>query len=277
MTDPVFAVVGDVHGRQLDMIALLNRWQERSSQAIDFVLQVGDFEAVRKRSDLETMVSSAKKQKMGHFKLFVQGRARFPWPLYFIGGNHEPYGYLSELKPLTEIVPNCFYLGRVGAFEFMGLSIHSLSGIYQSKKFSQARIENDPDHPKNHDWYNAYELEELKALGPCDILLLHDWPTTLVPQEKEAAMTEARRGIQWSKVGSPPTRKAILQKKPKIVFCGHMHCSLRTTLVDHQRSIPVHCLNAVSGNDDCFAVYRFNKDRRTFQALHDTAITLNES
>lgn len=273
MADPVFAVVGDVHGRQLDMIALLKAWEERAGRALDFVLQVGDFEAVRKRSDLTSMVSSAKKQKMGQFKLFVQGRARFPWPLYFIGGNHEPYGYLNELKSPAEIVPDCFYLGRVSALELFGLKIHSLSGIYQEKKFTRPR-DSASAHPKDHDWYNAYEIEELKNLGDCDILLLHDWPQGLVPEGKESLMTRARRGIQWAHVGSPITKKVILQKKPKIVFCGHMHCSLYSQISNGESMIPVHCLNAVSAHDDCFAVYEFNQDTRLFRALHNTATSV---
>jgi lariat debranching enzyme len=48
----VFAAVGDVHGHMHAMVRLLSDWEKRTKHRLAFVLQVGDFEAVRDAEDL---------------------------------------------------------------------------------------------------------------------------------------------------------------------------------------------------------------------------------
>ncbi len=55
MSDPRFAVVGDVHGQHWAMIRLFSTWGKSHKKSLDFVLQVGDFEPHRDENDLATM------------------------------------------------------------------------------------------------------------------------------------------------------------------------------------------------------------------------------
>jgi len=85
-----FAAVGDVHGQMHEMVRLLSAWEGRAGRALAFVLQVGDFEPVRDQKDLDTVAAPMCYRKLGDFPDFHSGRATFPWPVWFIGGNHEP-------------------------------------------------------------------------------------------------------------------------------------------------------------------------------------------
>ncbi|MDJ0554323.1 MAG: metallophosphoesterase [Microcoleaceae cyanobacterium MO_207.B10] len=91
--DIYFAVVGDVHGHIYKMIGLLQNWENYSGQKLTFILQVGDFEPHRNEADLATMDAPTKYRKLGDFPDFYEQRSIFPWPIWFIGGNHEPYGF----------------------------------------------------------------------------------------------------------------------------------------------------------------------------------------
>src|SRR5690242_2689007 len=113
MSDEVyFAGVGDVHGEHHRMIERLARWEDASGLRLGFVLQVGDFEPHRHAEDLATKTGPAKYRRLGDFPDFASGRAKFPWPVYAIGGNHEPYGWLDEMPHGGALAPNCTYLGR---------------------------------------------------------------------------------------------------------------------------------------------------------------------
>lgn len=104
-----FAVVGDVHGDHWAMIRLLNGWEKSRRKSLDFVLQVGDFEPHRSESDLATMAAPAKYRNLGDFPIFARGEAQFPWPLCFIGGNHEPSAFsmpcpMAATSPRTVVI-----------------------------------------------------------------------------------------------------------------------------------------------------------------------------
>lgn len=86
----VMALVGDVHGFQHRMVALLHDLERQQGVSITAVLQVGDFEAHRHEADVATMAAPQKVRTLGDFHQYYEGNTVFPWPLYFIGGNHEP-------------------------------------------------------------------------------------------------------------------------------------------------------------------------------------------
>ena len=177
MSTPRFAVVGDVHGDHWAMIRQLCGWGKARKKSLDFVLQVGDFEPHRDETDLVTMAAPAKYRDLGDFPAFARGDAQFPWPVYFIGGNHEPYGFLEILPDGGEVAPRCHYIGRAGLVEIGALRVAGLSGIFQPHLFNEKR----PDvaqfgSKSNKDWigWNEGDIEELLTLGRADIFLLHE-------------------------------------------------------------------------------------------------------
>ena len=173
--DIFFAVVGDVHGHMYRMIGLLQRWENHSTQQLKFILQVGDFEPHRHEADLATMDAPTKYRKLGDFPDFYEQRAIFPWPIWFIGGNHEPYGFLDQINTGTEITHNCYYLGRVGSVVLAGLKVVGISGIYQEEKFQVDRPKvSQINSYSNKDYVAFTEAEIIQALDykSTDILLL---------------------------------------------------------------------------------------------------------
>ncbi len=86
-----FAAIGDVHGDIYTMLGLLQNWETKHQKKLSFVLQVGDFEPHRDLSDLGTIDTPTKYKKLGDFADFYHNKAEFPYPIYFIGGNHESY------------------------------------------------------------------------------------------------------------------------------------------------------------------------------------------
>ena len=128
-----FAAVGDVHGQFSLLSRHLEAVVQRFDVSLDFVLQVGDIECHRDEDDLASMAAPAKKRTLGDF-----GRACYQttedylqYPMYFIGGNHECYGWLdsedhfktstgstdneeSSSQAFLEVAHNMFYLGRAG-------------------------------------------------------------------------------------------------------------------------------------------------------------------
>mmetsp|Transcript_56687 Transcript_56687/g.123961 ORF Transcript_56687/g.123961 Transcript_56687/m.123961 type:complete len:556 (-) Transcript_56687:268-1935(-) len=96
-----FAAVGDVHGQFRLVVRMLCQW-EAEMQAkqpgcrLAFALQVGDIECHRHENDMATMAAPARKRRMGDFADLYNGVVDLPCPTFFIGGNHECYGWLDE-------------------------------------------------------------------------------------------------------------------------------------------------------------------------------------
>ncbi len=130
-----FVAVGDVHGYIHQMVRLLQGWGKKNQQSLSFVLQVGDFEAHRHLDDLSTMDAPTKYKQLGDFSDFYTGKSKLPFPLWFIGGNHESYGFLDLFPQGQEIAPNINYLGRVNSIELSGLKwVVSTSSVITTKE-----------------------------------------------------------------------------------------------------------------------------------------------
>lgn len=92
-----FAAIGDVHGQFSHALRLLRTWEEQHAGCLlSFALQVGDLECHRDEADLSTMAAPAKRRRMGDFSNVLSGHLRIPCPVFFVGGNHECYGWLDE-------------------------------------------------------------------------------------------------------------------------------------------------------------------------------------
>ena len=220
-----FLAIGDVHGQWDRVIDAISEATDILGHVPDLVLQVGDAEALRSEADLETVHVPNKYRSMGTFSALEPGDLKSP--VYFIGGNHEPYEMLDTAEQSGAVPipwgPNIFYLGRAGATELHGLNIAWLSGIQRSTMLPARNT-----GKKERTYYLEAEVELTKRkgsmLGDIDIVITHDWPS----------------GIRDGR-GTDHIRSIAETLQPKLHVCGHIHAF-------HQAAIgrtAVHALNAV--------------------------------
>ena len=186
----VIAAVGDVHGHHHQMVTLVEQAAAAAHVSPDLVVQVGDFEPHRHEEDVQSMAAPARYRKLGDFPDFFGGRAGFPWPVLFVGGNHEPYGFLDGIEPGAEIAPGCRWIGRAGMVEHRGLRIAGLSGIFREDCWVEGRPPHAQMHRQKKKRYVGFTPGDIdRLLDLCsgarpDLLLLHEWPRlTLGPAE----------------------------------------------------------------------------------------------
>ena len=91
-----FLAIGDVHGKWQCVVHAISEASEILGQVPDMVLEVGDAEALRDETDLETVHVPNKYRSMGAFSALAPGD--LACPVYFIGGNHEPYEALDTAE-----------------------------------------------------------------------------------------------------------------------------------------------------------------------------------
>jgi hypothetical protein len=198
----------------------------------DLVLQVGDAEPYRNEDDLAGAHVPSKYRSMGLFSGL--GAGDLSAPVYFIGGNHEPYVALDACEgpfPLQWSPGlDVFYLGRCGAARLAGaLRVGWLSGIY-SPTVTPSRRDGSI---KSLCYFVATEVNGTLAaaaeLDGVDVLLTHDWPS---------GVGLARNG---GPAGNDPTRDLVETVRPALHLCGHMHFPLEAVI----GTTVVHGLNAV--------------------------------
>jgi len=261
MKDLYFAAVGDVHGHIYSMLGLLQKWEIKHGKSLSFVFQVGDFEAHRHKEDLLTMDAPTKYKKLGDFANFYTGRADFPYPLYFIGGNHESYGFLDRFPQGREIAPNFNYLGRVNSIELSGLKIVGVSGIYKPDLFSlpnRASVSEFSNHSnKEHIGFLESEIEQAMNYGHADVLILHDWASEIISPEALKIFQHKYSNARYESIGNEYARLLVEALQPKLVLCGHLHFKYRYALkLPHQFISQICCLANVQKGQDSLAVFR---------------------
>lgn len=224
-TRATFAVLGDTHGLIGKAARQLEKDSRRLATRPDFALQVGDFEPHRHDEDLRSMDAPSKYKALGDFVDFYEGRQRFCCPLYFIGGNHEPYGWLEEHTAGAELADQIHYIGRAEAIEVHGLRVVGLSGIYNEGTFAGPRPPISMlDELSNKSWiyFNEADIERALELERADILVVHEWPDGIVADEDLDVLgaTARRKGLP---LGNPWARVLLDELRPRLVICGHMH------------------------------------------------------
>ncbi len=171
----IFAAVGDVHGRHREMVALV----QARGVAPAFVLQAGDFECHRHDEDLASMAAPQKYRLLGDFHRFHDKELRYPWPVYFVGGNHECYGWLDRHPQGFSPAPGCHYLGRVGYRRIQGLGLLGLSGVYDGEALERPRPGPNELAGRSNKalvGFTDAEVEAAVEAEGVDVLLLHEWP-----------------------------------------------------------------------------------------------------
>ncbi|MFJ5228258.1 metallophosphoesterase [Kitasatospora sp. NPDC088391] len=207
-------VVGDVHGEFL-LLAERVAAVRAAYGPLDAVLAVGDVEANRDEVDAAGVHGPAKYRRLGDFPFVATGELALGAPLFFIGGNHEPWPALDAAGP-GEWAPGVRFLGRAGVTEVAGLRVAFLSGIHSARVTDAARPVRTS--VRDRTYYTAAEVARLSAEGRrvpggVDVLLTHDWPAGLLP-----AGAPGERPV-----GRPELRSLVERLRPRHHFCGHMH------------------------------------------------------
>ena len=226
----IFVGLGDVH-RRLDRAAdLIRRVEAQSRRPVAFVLQVGDVEAHRNEQDLATMYAPFRDKRVGDFPKYARGDETFPCRMYFIGGNHESYGYLEQEPQGATLAPNLHYLGRVGMVTIEGLRVAYLTGCYDEEIYGRGR-DKEADEIEDHEWsaqralscFSREEVHALEELPRPHVLLVHEWPLGLVrPEDHEPGEPKHRR-LRYGETGVPIIRQIVERIGPRLVLCGHRH------------------------------------------------------
>lgn len=262
----IFAVLGDVHG-YLDKAAEVIRQIELEHKVeIKFVLQVGDLEVHRHREDLASMYAPLREKHLGDFPEYLKGRKKFPRPMYFIGGNHESYGYLEEGPQGMTLAPNIYYLGRVGIRTILGLRVAYLTGIYINQFYSCQR-KTRLQAIENNDWlgqsklccFRKKDVDVLYNSFRPDVLLVHEWPQGIVrPEDHEPGEPKHRR-LCHKETGIPLVREIIEKTGPKLVLCGHLHRKYTRELPnDFGDRTLVHCLSHIKAKGEGWMLFAFD-------------------
>ncbi|VEP12220.1 conserved hypothetical protein [Hyella patelloides LEGE 07179] len=257
--DIYFAAVGDVHGHIYKMLGLLQKWEAKHQQKLDFVLQVGDFEPHRHEEDLVTMDAPTKYKKLGDFANFYHNQARFTYPLYFIGGNHEPYGFLDYFPQGQEIAPNFNYLGRVNQIKVCDLKIVGVSGIYKPELFSyRPSIKAIKSYSnKKYIGFTEVEIEQALNYQDTDILIMHEWATDILKKEDLDKLQQRYSNARYEQIGNEYARLLIEALQPKLVLFGHMHLKYRSSMqVASDKIGNICCLANVQQGQDALAVFK---------------------
>jgi len=271
-SDIYFAAVGDVHGNIYTMLGLLQSWSQKHQKELSFVLQVGDFEAHRHAQDLLSMDAPTKYKTLGDFADFYTEKAYFPYPLWFIGGNHESYGWLDMFPQGKEIAINFNYLGRVNSIDLAGLKIVGVSGIYKPELFAANKRPSAAEIEKysNKKYISFLESEIAQAIDydRADILLLHDWPAGIISPEALKIFQQRYSNARYQEIGNEYARLLVEALQPKLVLCGHLHFKYRYCLsLSPEINSNICCLANVQQGKDSLAVFRLTSESEIIEVV----------
>lgn len=242
-----------------EMISLCRDGERRTGLQIDLIFQIGDFEPHRHEGDLKTMAAPAKYRHLGDFPSVFGGAIELPWPVFFIGGNHEPYGFLDQHQDGVEICTHCTYLGRAFAGEIHGLNVCALSGIFNTRQFERplppldgfGKVSN-----KAYTYFRESHVEHLLARESADILLLHDWPKGAIAEQDRQDFELQGRSQRYLSVGNEWARLLVEQLRPSLVVAGHMHRSYRSRFIWGQEETLFVALGKVDFGPKAVALFQ---------------------
>ena len=228
------AIFGDLHGNILLALQCCARWQQKTGQQLDLILQVGDLGVFpdRTRFDRATRRHSERNPAVFSFQDFFTAEhpkittvlEELSCPLLFVRGNHEDHAWLDirehqfpdpcfpvdaylRLWCLKTGVPYTFQRGEEA------ISILGIGRIGRPASSEKAK-------PHYIQPYERQRLEQLSDM-PVDILLTHDAPRDRI----------------YPGSGSLEIQQALWRHQPKYHFFGHYggpaHHRLETNDITH--------------------------------------------
>ncbi len=279
----VFAAVGDVHGKMHRMVEQVEQAAAAAGVEVELVLQVGDFEPHRHDDDVASMAAPSRYRVLGDFPDFHARTASFPWPVLFVGGNHEPYGWLEHHPGGAELIPGCRYLGREGLWEHRGLRVAGLSGIMRPDQIDQHRPHVRAFATTSNKRFIGYTREEIgRLMDRCQdaaphVLLLHEWPRVALgsPERVQLLQFFAHQGHEvgnedeeeeldfprlrdQATVGTAEALELVQLIEPGLVLCGHVHAPLRTCIEAPGGRVALRALAKIDAGPDAVALFRFD-------------------
>jgi len=179
-------LVGCTHGK-LDRIYDVAREYDKQNtdRPIDMILCPGDFQSVRDRKDMDSLVTNI--NRMEDFHKYYEGHAEPSHLTIFTGGNHECSQYLWETEDGGYISKDIYYLGRCGVVKVKGVRILGFGGIFNQRHVKHGFFEQPPWNNNNmRSIYHQrlWDVARVRSLAgsldiinnPIDVVLSHDWP-----------------------------------------------------------------------------------------------------
>ena len=201
-----FVALGDLHGSFAKASEVMNEAAEALG-GLDLALCVGDAEANRNAKDAAGVATGRGHRRwVGEFPSVLKGSIVLPAPLYFIGGDHEPWATLDAQGP-GDLGGNVHFMGRAGVREIKGLNIAFLSGVRGMA--SEGDMFSRHGRDERACWVRAEMIALERAISRrdrIDILMSHDWPDEVLGEEGDEDM--ARVGLTAA---------------PALHLCGHRH------------------------------------------------------
>lgn len=239
-----FAIIGDIHADFSAADAMIRR----HAGPVDAIFSVGDAEPNRTEADSRGVSAPSKYRKVGDFPAFAAGNRVMDAPVYFIGGNHEPWPALDAHGP-GEWAPGFHFLGRSGVREVAGLQVAFLSGIYSEHVSERDELDEiAPTRLKDYGYFTKSHINDLLDQAQdkkIDLFITHEWPAGLSYLHNDAGP-----------VGSHDIRALTDILAPQVHVCGHMHTPFRERI----GATDVVCLSKVLYGVEALAVLEFASD-----------------
>jgi hypothetical protein len=219
VTSVRIGAVGDVHGSW--QVAVRQLWElDDRVGGLDVVFQVGDGQAYRHPDESAGLHPDSRHRDVhSDYPSVVDGRGP-PAPVYFIGGNHEPWPALDDSGPGPWGRPDVSFLGRAGCVRLAGLVVAFLSGIGSAEVSDLDATQRVSPAQRAH-WVHQ-ELDTVResaaAFGHVDVLLTHNWP---------ASLGFDRHG---QPAGDAAEARLAADLHPTLYLCGHYHRRYSTSL-----------------------------------------------
>jgi predicted phosphodiesterase len=216
-------VAGDIHGR----INFLENLVFQTNA--DAVFQVGDLGFYPNYDSLDITSKRHFRNDSGQSEIFsfIDGRKKFPVPLFFVRGNHDDYSLLGDEVPPF---PHNFFLLSSGIHSVIGLRVASLGGIYYWGHNSEKRRLAKYTQPD--------EMALITGDETVDVLLCHDSPYCHV-------FKDTRR------YGSPYVSRLTSNLSPSFLFYGHYDVLAEPYIIGSTQVYPMTTVPC-SADNSCF-------------------------
>ena len=182
----IIGLLGDIHGHYNEIFDSISK---NVSVPVDFWIQVGD---------------------MGGEDMTYPD---FPFPCYFIQGNHENWNIIDEMKK-GNLPNNIHFMENGEVYTINNIRVLCMGGNF-SPKYSMLNRSDIPLSRRRH--YIYEDIDKAFKATNIDIFVTHEAPSPFNKRDKD--------------VGQITLTNVIAQVQPKIHFFGHHHHYYETNYV----------------------------------------------